>query len=91
MTQLDLIPQFDGAVYEAELDLDRLTWQLDRIKKLMSDGQWRTVERISKIVKAPECSVSAQLRNLKKPRFGGYKVEKRRAVGALWEYRVSQG
>jgi hypothetical protein len=42
-------------------------------------------------VRFPEASVSAQLRNLRKARFGGWTVDKRRrGESGTWEYRVSK-
>lgn len=89
MIQLELTPYFDGACYSPEYDLDRLTTQLDRLKQLMSDGKWRTLGEIAKAINAPEASVSAQLRNLRKARFGGYTVSHMRVSGGLWSYRVT--
>lgn len=38
----------------------------------------------------PEASISAQLRHLRKHRFGGHDVQKRRRNdGAQWEYRLN--
>jgi len=88
VTQLDLIPYFDGPAYEPTLDCERLSKQHERLKALMLDGKWRTLGRIADEIHAPESSVSAQLRHLRKPRFGSYTVERRRVEGGLWEYRV---
>jgi hypothetical protein len=59
----------------------------------MRDGQWRTLYEIAKATGDPETSTSAQLRHLRKPRFGGYVVEKRRrtATAGTWEYRLLIG
>ena len=89
MTQLDLIPYFDGETYQPEYDLDRLASQFERVKLLMRDGRWRTLAEIAKLVDGSEAGVSARLRDLRKPRFGGYTVERRRVDGGLWQYRVS--
>lgn len=80
-----------GPAYEEALDKSRLTEQLERIRDLMVDGDWRTLGEIAAITGDPEASVSAQLRHLRKPRFGAYTVEKRRrglVTTGLWEYRV---
>lgn len=68
---------------------------------MLSAGQcatWLTLDELAKLTHYPPASISAQLRHLRKPRFGGYAVVKRcRAVnkamraegfGALWEYAV---
>jgi len=82
---------FDGHTYEPKKDKVRLTKQIGRVFKLMRDGKWRTVQEIAAITEDPENSVSAQLRNLRKGRFGGHKVERRirgYRAQALYEYRL---
>lgn len=83
--------RFDGADYSPAEDDARLTGQLARIKSLMSDGAWRTLAEIESVTGDPAASISAQLRHLRKPRFGLHIVERRtrgeRAHG-LYEYRV---
>jgi len=89
MTQFE--PHFNGPDYVPALDFDRLTNQLARIKYLMIDGQWRTYKEIAAITRDPEPSISAQLRHLRKKRFGSWVVEKRRRgnrSNGLFEYRV---
>ncbi len=99
MTQADLFatlppikaPRFDGHAYVAGRDQQRLNCQLQRVLAVVIDGEWRTIEQISRLARAPENSASAQLRNLRKPRFGGYLVEKEHAGGGLFRYRVLPG
>lgn len=79
-----------GPAYDPDLDRDRLQRQHNKIRHLMSDGNWRTLRKIAEFLGYPEASVSAQLRHLRKPEFGAYLVEKRRLSGGLWEYRVTQ-
>ncbi len=82
--------RFDGETYDGELDADRLGAQCRKVFGVMRDGQWRTLQRISEQSGAPEASVSARLRDFRKPRFGGYEVERRRVSdgSGLWEYRL---
>lgn len=83
--------RFNGPVYEPELDHDRLRGQILRIFELMKDERWRTLEEIERDTGDPQASVSAQLRHLRKKRFGGHIVEKRRRgedTRGLWEYRL---
>lgn len=86
-----LSAHFDGATYEAKHDRARLHKQRERIRDLMSDGRWRSVSEIAEITHDPEPSVSAQLRNLRKERMGGFVVDRRkrgdRARG-LYEFRL---
>jgi hypothetical protein len=83
-----MIGDFAGPAYDPPQDFLRLLSQHERIKRLVLDGEWRTLRQIAAATGEPEASVSAQLRHLRKPSWGGYKVEKRRVSGGLWEYRV---
>lgn len=82
---------FDGPEYRREFDHTRLTGQILRVFACMRDGRWRTLEEICVRTGDPAASISAQLRHLRKPKFGSYIVEKR-ARGArehgLFEYRL---
>ena len=84
-------PEFDGPVYEAAYDKIRLTGQVNRVFNAMKDGRWRTLREIHNLTTAPESSISAQLRHLRKPKFGAHLVNKQ-SRGArengLWEYRL---
>lgn len=82
--------QFDGETFEPELDAERLSRLLDRVRRLMLDGHWRTIGEIQRLVGGSEAGVSARLRDFRKPRFGGYTVERRRIKGGLHEYRVTR-
>jgi hypothetical protein len=75
--------------------------QLDAIRDLMLDaanrGKWLTLDEIAGTTEFGEASVSAQLRHLRKPRHGRYRVDKRRRRSdetgngrdiGLWEYQV---
>ncbi len=70
---------------------------------MLSAGQcatWLTLDELAKLTQYPPASISAQLRHLRKPRFGAFAVVKRcRTVntamrpdgfGAVWEYSVLQ-
>ncbi len=80
-------PHFDGAALTVA-DGARLASQLDRVKALMLDSRWRTLGAIRAAVGGTEQSVSARLRDLRKPRFGAFTVERRRVAEGLFEYRV---
>lgn len=82
---------FHGDVYDETRDKSRLSKQLIRVRDAMLDGKWRTFSQISEITGDPEPSISAQLRHLRKPEFGGYDVDKRKLPSGLWEYRVTDG
>lgn len=69
-------PHFDGATYTLA-DRPRLAAQYIRVWHLMRDGKWRTLDEISAATGAPEASVSARLRDMRKPRFGENTIERR--------------
>jgi hypothetical protein len=55
----------------------------------MKGGQRRTLNELADLTGDPHTSVSAQMRHLRKPRFGSYTVERRRrGDGGLYEYRL---
>jgi hypothetical protein len=83
--------RFDGSDYRRALDQTR---QIKRAFDLVSDGKWRTLEEIATATGDPAASVSAQLRHLRKRRFGQHAVlQRRRSAPAkgLFEYRVLVG
>jgi hypothetical protein len=92
LQQTDLY-HFDGSDYNKELDQGRLTDQYHRIFNLMSDGKWRTLQEIAFLTGDPQASISAQLRHMRKPRFGAHIVRKQRVQGretqGLFEYQLS--
>lgn len=79
-----------GPTYQASIDGERLFKQREVILDLMLDGEWRTLSEIESATGYPQASISAQLRHLKKVRFGGYEVNKRRRSisGGTYEYQV---
>lgn len=64
--------------------------QLERVRHLMADERWRTVDQIRLITGDKQASISARLRDLRKPEFGGHVVERRSVPGTrgLFEFRV---
>jgi hypothetical protein len=59
---------------------------------------WLTLDELAKLTHYPPASISAQLRHLRKPQFGGFVVGKRPRVagavlhgedfGTVWEYQI---
>lgn len=87
----------DGATYEPALDYERLNGQQERVARVMADGRWRTLGEIQAEIEArfdthdPQASLSARLRDLRKPKFGGHTVDRRRrgeGKRGLFEYRL---
>lgn len=83
------MPHFNGADYVPERDDVRLIPQHERIKALMADGHWRTLAAIAAATNAPESSVSAQLRHLRKRAFGSHTIERMHLGGGLYQYRMA--
>jgi hypothetical protein len=79
---------FDGSDYQHDRDHARLSKQQQRIFDFMKDGEWRTLKHIAYVTSAPETSVSAQLRNFRKPKFGSHTVEKDYDAHGLYYYRL---
>ena len=79
-----------GPAYNEVIDGQRIKHQLEIIRDwMLSHSLWKTLAEIEQVTDYPQASISAQLRHLRKPRFGNYIVEKRRrSGGGTWEYRV---
>lgn len=86
------VPDFDGGTYRRPYDHVRLAGQLGRVHQAMADGEWHTLAQLAEAADAPEASVSARLRDLRKPEHGRFHVEHRRVgdpARGLWEYRLA--
>lgn len=98
MKQLDLFDyvsnrklRFNGSDYIRSKDDVRLTGQILRVFNCMSDGVFRTLGEIEAITGDPQASISAQLRHLRKERFGSHEINKRRRgeiENGLFEYQL---
>jgi predicted transcriptional regulator len=80
--------RFDGVDYIAERDNPRLTGQLKRIWEVMKSGEWKSLKEIAEITNDPEASISAQLRHLRKERFGKHNVERKNLGNGYYVYRL---
>ena len=80
--------RFDGADYDHARDSVRLTGQLLDIWEFVKDSGWYSLADISRNTGHPAASVSAQLRHLRKERFGGHTVEKKYEGNGLYLYKV---
>lgn len=83
--------RFNGAEYVPEQDNERLCKQHENIFNLMKDGKWRTLKEIATLLHYPESSISAQLRHMRKPRFGSHTVNRRskgERTRGLFEYQL---
>lgn len=78
---------FDGRTYNPERDRERLSGMLARVSTAMADNEWHTLRELAKATGGSEAAVSARLRDLRKPRFGGHTVERQYVGNGLWMYR----
>ncbi len=85
-----------GAAYDPVIDQPRLANQRDAIREFMLKGGWHTLAEIEAALGYPQASISANLRHLAKPQFGGYRKEKQRRClpfggepTGTWEYKLS--
>lgn len=85
---MDNLQSFDGATIVRKRDNQRLQIQLAKVRRAMWDGQWRTLSELAEAVDAPQASVSARIRDLRKPKYGAYNIERRYVSRGLYEYRI---
>lgn len=81
---------FDGSTYDAQQDFHRLKGQLDRVKRVLSDGRERTLEQVANEANVPLSTVGSRIRDLRKEFAGALPVQSRRVSKGLWIYWVPQ-
>lgn len=89
--KLNRRPHYNGPAYDPTKDRVRLTGQTARVFEALRPGAWFTLDELADITGDPPASISAQIRHLRKPRFGGFTVDRRRrgnARAGLWEYQL---
>jgi hypothetical protein len=79
---------FSGDTFDEDRDGERLRRLFFRVQLYMDDGQWHTLRELAVATGGSEASVSARLRDLRKPKFGSQTVERRYIAHGLWEYRL---
>lgn len=79
--------KFDGETYVAKNDKDRLKAQLERVRALVLTGRKWTLKQLTSFAGGSEAGVSARLRDLRKPRFGGYRIDRTRTKDGLHFYQ----
>jgi hypothetical protein len=82
-------PHYNGPEYKPERDFDRLAGQTKRVFNLMKDGKARTLEQIASLTGDPVASISAQLRHLRKERFGKHTIGRAHLGGGLYNYTLT--
>lgn len=81
---------FDGESIEGR-DVPRLIRMQDRVQGFMADGLWYLPEDVRKGLGLPEgTAITTRIRDLRKKRFGGFLVERRRHAdgSGRFEYRL---
>jgi len=72
-------------------DFARIGSQRALVLAYMSAGTWWKLAELAEVTGASEAGVSARIRDLRKPSYGGHTVERRKVApgrGALNEYRL---
>ena len=84
---------FDGDTYKPRLDGLRLGSQLYMVLTIVHDHEWHTIDELVGRCGGTHASISARLRDMRKPKFGGHVVLSRRKGGperGVWEYRLEK-
>jgi hypothetical protein len=55
---------------------------------MQANPEWRTLEQLAAVTGITAFSLGSQLRNLRKARYGGHAIEKRRLNEGHYEYRL---
>jgi len=77
--QPELFGPRDGITFDPERDTRPLNKQAQDVWDALMGGEgWLSLRTLAQITTHPEASISARLRDFRKPRFGGHVVEKRR-------------
>jgi DNA-binding transcriptional MerR regulator len=79
---------FDGDDYVHDRDKKRLGTQLDQIRDFMEGKEYLTLQEISDATGHPHSSVSAQIRNLRKERFGSRVIDRKYISNGLYSYKL---
>lgn len=81
----------DGSTYVHERDGRRLAAQHHRVLACLRDKGWWTLKQLHVATNDPEASISARLRDLRKPKFGAHIIEREYVERGLWRYRLVVG
>lgn len=79
-----------GSTWDEARDGERIARQRARVEAVMANGDWHTLRALAEATGAPEASVSARIRDLRKPVYGANTVQRRRVPDSngLHEYRL---
>jgi hypothetical protein len=62
---------------------------LYKLLSVVKDGKWRTIKQLSDATGNIPTAASANMRNLRKAKYGGYIIERRHLGNGLYEYRMA--
>ncbi len=79
---------FDGVDFQPKRDDARLSNQYIRIWNVMHGAGPQTLSQVSLKTRDPEASISAQLRHMRKARFGGHTIKKVYIGNGLYTYEL---
>ena len=79
---------FDGTTYIPTLDHSRLTKGLRKVYDAMTDGRWWSLHELSLRCGVYEQSIGSRVRDIRKERFGGFQVDRKRIAKGLWMYKL---
>ena len=87
---VNFVGRFDGWHFDAKKDQERLTKQMRGIYKVLKEAKvWLTVSEIEEETGYAQPSISAQLRNMRKEKFGSLDVRGRYREGTrIFEYKL---
>lgn len=95
LVQLDLLnwtPRLgtvaDGVTFEVGRDGKRLNDQLLRVFKAMRDGEWHTLYELHDLTGDPEQSISARIRDMRKPKILGATIDREYVANGVFRYRL---
>jgi hypothetical protein len=80
--------RFDGSTYDYNRDHNRLENQLQQVREYLEDGVPSGLQEISRYTRIPMQSVSARIRDLRKPKFGGYTIVRTHVYGGYFHYAM---
>ena len=84
--QLEMV--FDGVTYDHVRDSHRLGTQLESIRDFMEGRGYVTLKEVEDYTGYPQASISAQIRNLRKDRFGKRTISREHISGGLYKYKL---
>ncbi|HEY9684736.1 MAG TPA: vWA domain-containing protein [Oculatellaceae cyanobacterium] len=83
-----MVKTFDGSTFDQQLDGVRLTKQLEKVYDLMKNGTWWSLAQLAARTGAGTASMGARVRDFRKAKFGGFKVNRKHIGKGLHMYQL---